>query len=88
MNIKCPIYHTEIDIKKKWHNGGRDGYYQNWSCRCNNCGMFQMNLPADNYYQRQYYKTVDEVNGFLQTRINKYLVDTKNQEKRKWFIPR
>ena len=73
MTIKCPICRHEITIKKKWESGGMDGSYQDWDCYCDNCGMFHAVFAADSFYNRKYYKTMEEVSEALQAHINMFV---------------
>lgn len=51
----CPFCgNKDITIKKVSHNGGFGENYENWLIKCGVC-FAEMNIPADNFYGREYY---------------------------------
>lgn len=60
INIKpCFCGSTEISVNKRAYNAGMDGYYNDWVFHCNKCGC-DINYPADGFYGRDYYKTIED----------------------------
>lgn len=57
----CPLCKSrEITITKESTNQGMDGHSDDWYIRCNHCGLVKTYLAADDFYGRQYYKTMDD----------------------------
>ena len=50
---------TEISVNKRAYNEGMDGYSNDWVFHCNKCGC-DINYPADGFYGRDYYKTIED----------------------------
>lgn len=58
---RCPLCKSnKIVIKLKCLNGGWNESYKDWWISCLDCGMVNIELPADNYYERKYFGTIND----------------------------
>ena len=56
----CPVCGEAPIINRIDKNGGWNEAYENWLFICRHCSMVSVELPADNYYDREYFKTIDD----------------------------
>ena len=58
---RCPLCKSNaIFIKIESLNGGWNEQYLDWRFYCTGCGLVKLSLPADSYYGRRCYDTVDD----------------------------
>lgn len=58
---RCPLCGSEdIVFSQKHYNEGTDKSYNNWCFRCVNCGLVRLELPADDFQNREYFETMEE----------------------------
>lgn len=58
----CPLCKSNnLRIMRTYQNQGMDGYSEDWRIYCLSCRLVSVNLPADGFYGRTYFKTKDEL---------------------------
>lgn len=57
----CPLCgSSNIEISIENESYGMDGNCSDWTFRCGECHIVQIEFAADNFYGRKYFETVDE----------------------------
>jgi len=52
----CPLCGNEVTINKIEVYNGKDGFSEDWRIKClTNGGIVRLDLPADNFYGRDFY---------------------------------